>query len=99
MKLTGVVFALALAAVSAFAPSAGFLGRVNAARAPGVARLQATSTADIKLPASVKPGVVTGKALNDLLQYAQDKGFAIPGVNIVGACPLLLRHLEYVCSS
>ena len=99
MKLTGVVFALALAAVSAFAPSAGFLGRVNAARAPGVARLQATSTADIKLPSSVKPGVVTGKALNDLLQYAQDKGFAIPGVNIVGACPLLLRHLEYVCSS
>ena len=36
------------------------------------------------LPASVKPGVVTGQALNDLLEYAKDKGFAIPGVNIVG---------------
>ena len=36
------------------------------------------------LPASVKPGVVTGPALNDLLEYAKDKGFAIPGVNIVG---------------
>jgi len=37
-----------------------------------------------KLPASVKPGVVTGKALTDLLDAAKDAGFAIPGVNIVG---------------
>lgn len=37
-----------------------------------------------KLPASVKPGVVTGKALVDLLSDAKDKGYAIPGVNIVG---------------
>jgi len=37
-----------------------------------------------KLPASVKPGVVTGKALVDLLQHAKKEGFAIPGVNIVG---------------
>merc|ERR1719446_1083924 len=36
------------------------------------------------LPASVEPGVVTGKALVDLLDYAKEKGFAIPGVNIVG---------------
>jgi len=28
--------------------------------------------------------VVTGKALVDLLDYAKEKGFAIPGVNIVG---------------
>mmetsp|Transcript_5057 Transcript_5057/g.7581 ORF Transcript_5057/g.7581 Transcript_5057/m.7581 type:complete len:182 (+) Transcript_5057:61-606(+) len=41
---------------------------------------------DIKLPASVKPGVVTGQALVDLLQYAQDKGFAIPAVNAVSSC-------------
>merc|ERR1719265_545566 len=37
-----------------------------------------------KLPASVKPGVVTGKALVDLLNYAKENEFAIPGVNIVG---------------
>src|SRR6056300_360629 len=37
-----------------------------------------------KLPASVKPGVVTGSALTDLLDAASDQGYAIPGVNIVG---------------
>jgi len=37
-----------------------------------------------KLPASVKPGVVTGKALTDLLDHAKENGYAIPGVNIVG---------------
>jgi fructose-bisphosphate aldolase class II len=46
--------------------------------------LKAASTAATKLPASVKPGVVTGQALVDLLQYAKDKKFAMPGVNIVG---------------
>merc|ERR1719183_34676 len=35
-------------------------------------------------PKTVKPGVVTGEALKDLLNYAKEKGFAIPGVNIVG---------------
>merc|ERR1719498_2162733 len=43
-----------------------------------------TQKAFKNLPASVKPGVVTGKALVDLLDYAKEKGFAIPGVNIVG---------------
>jgi len=37
-----------------------------------------------KLPASVKPGVVTGQALKDLLENAKENGYAIPGVNIVG---------------
>merc|ERR1712003_262494 len=37
-----------------------------------------------KLPASVKPGVVTGKALVDLLDHAKKEGFAIHGVNVVG---------------
>ena len=37
-----------------------------------------------KLPASVKPGVVTGQALVDLLDHAKEVGFAIPGVNVVG---------------
>jgi fructose-bisphosphate aldolase class II len=32
----------------------------------------------------VKPGVVTGKALVDLLDHAKEVGFAIPGVNVVG---------------
>lgn len=33
----------------------------------------------------MKPGVVTGKALRDLLQHAKEAGFAIPGVNVVGS--------------
>jgi fructose-bisphosphate aldolase class II len=33
----------------------------------------------------VKPGVVTGKALVDLLAHAKETGYAIPGVNIVGS--------------
>ena len=32
----------------------------------------------------MKPGVVTGKALVDLLDHAKKEGFAIPGVNVVG---------------
>jgi len=35
------------------------------------------------MPASVHPGVVTGQALKDLLQHAQDNGYAIPAVNCV----------------
>merc|ERR1712151_687911 len=35
-------------------------------------------------PSTVKPGVVTGEALNDLLNHAKTNGYAIPGVNIVG---------------
>ncbi len=37
------------------------------------------------LPATVKPGVVTGKALDDLLQHAKDNGYAIPAVNVVSS--------------
>ena len=37
------------------------------------------------MPASVKPGVVTGQALVDLLDHAKEAGFAIPGVNVVGS--------------
>ncbi|CAE7229373.1 fba [Symbiodinium natans] len=49
---------------------------------------QATAVAEktfTKMPASVKPGVVTGQALVDLLNYAKEKGFAIPGVNVVSS--------------
>ena len=37
------------------------------------------------LPASVKPGVVTGEALWDLLNHAKENKYAIPAVNVVGS--------------
>merc|ERR1719487_1086621 len=40
------------------------------------------------LPASVKPGVVTGQALMDLLKHAQDNKYAIPAVNVVSSCSI-----------
>ena len=84
---SAVVLALALATTSAFVPRANFLARA------GVASMAAPATAaDLKLPASVKPGVVTGPALNDLLNYAKEKGFAMPGVNIVGALRVLFQR-------
>merc|ERR1719183_2069870 len=73
--------AVAVAAVDAFAPTAGFFGK-PAVGPKGVLGLKAAATT---LPASVKPGVVTGQALKDLLDYAKEKQFAIPGVNIVGS--------------
>lgn len=48
----------------------------------------ASTQTKIELPASVKPGVVTGQALLDLLQYAKDKEFAIPAVNCVASCSI-----------
>merc|ERR1719298_84539 len=40
------------------------------------------------LPASVKPGVVTGEALWDLLDHAKENGYAIPAVNVVSSCSI-----------
>jgi len=63
-----------------------------AARAPVAqrrGRLMMTTAVEekvSKLPATVKPGVVTGKALMDLLAYAKETGFAIPAVNAVSSC-------------
>jgi len=89
--------ACAAAAVDAFAPTVGFAGKpalaprattlkngptVRVARLPGAATLRA---AEATLPKTVTPGVVTGQAYKDLLTYAKEKGFAIPGVNIVGS--------------
>eukprot|EP00961_Rhodomonas_salina_P126139 1699311-Rhodomonas_salina.1 len=37
-----------------------------------------------KMPDSVKPGVVTGQALKDLLATAKEHGYAIPAVNCIG---------------
>jgi len=66
---------------AAFAPTAQFGARSSVLMAETEA---ATEKAFAKLPASVKPGVVTGQALVDLLDAAKDQGYAIPGVNIVG---------------
>lgn len=75
MKLA--VVALTLGVVTAFAPTATRTSRTVSS---------ATVADDVKLPATVKPGVVTGKALMDLLSYAKEKGFAIPAVNAVSSC-------------
>jgi fructose-bisphosphate aldolase class II len=40
------------------------------------------------LPASVKPGVVTGDSLMDLLAHAKENGYAIPAVNVVTSCSI-----------
>merc|ERR1711988_1227555 len=40
------------------------------------------------LPASVKPGVVTGEALWDLLNHAKENKYAIPAVNVVSSCSI-----------
>merc|ERR1712151_356418 len=71
---------MGLAPACAFVPNAKFA-------VPRSALQMSTETetkAFAKLPASVKPGVVTGKALTDLLDHAKENGYAIPGVNIVG---------------
>jgi len=80
MKLA--VAALLVSSALAFAPSSRF-------GAPRTAMHMSTEAAEetkafAKLPASVKPGVVSGKALTDLLDHAKEAGYAIPGVNIVG---------------
>lgn len=77
LSLASLLFA---APAAAFAPSGSF-------GVPRTSLNMSTETEEkafAKLPATVKPGVVTGKALQDLLQNASDNGYAIPGVNIVG---------------
>jgi fructose-bisphosphate aldolase class II len=80
MKFT--ILPLLIGSAVAFAPS-------NTFGVPRTAMKMSTETetepkAFAKLPASVKPGVVTGQALADLLDAAKEQGYAIPGVNIVG---------------
>ena len=74
------IAALLIASAGAFAPGASTFG-VRTTALDMSATKEVTFT---KLPASVKPGVVTGKALVDLLAHAKKEKFAIPGVNIVG---------------
>lgn len=71
---------LLLAPACAFVPNAKFA-------VPRSALQMSTETetkAFANLPATVKPGVVTGQGLVDLLTHAKETGYAIPGVNIVG---------------
>jgi len=78
LSLATVCFA---ATAEAFAPSTSF------SRSSGLkmsTEVESSEKAFAKLPASVKPGVVTGPALLDLLDNAKECGYAIPGVNIVG---------------
>jgi len=80
MKLA--IASLLIGSAAAFAPAASF-GR-NSALKMAEAATETEGKAFAKLPASVKPGVVTGQALVDLLDAAKEQGYAIPGVNIVG---------------
>jgi len=80
MKFT--ILPLLVGSAVAFTPSASFGVSKTALNMATEAATEAKAFA--KLPASVKPGVVTGKALTDLLDAAKDQGYAIPGVNIVG---------------
>jgi len=68
-------------ASSAAAPRLGLKAEPRRAALSSLSMAEKTAT---KLPASVKPGVVTGQALVDLLNYAKENKFAMPGVNIVG---------------
>jgi len=73
---------LLIAPVAGFAPGATYSRNTALNMA---AETETEAKAFAKLPASVKPGVVTGKALVDLLDHAKKAGFAIPGVNVVGS--------------
>jgi fructose-bisphosphate aldolase class II len=65
----------------ALAPAAALVGP-----APSLRSATPLKAATLSLPTTVKPGVVTGEALMDLLAYAKEKGFAIPAVNAVSSC-------------
>lgn len=80
MKLS-TAFLLVAPAV-AFTPGATFSRPTSTLKMSTEAQTETKAFA--KLPASIKPGVVTGKALIDLLDHAKKEGFAIPGVNVVG---------------
>jgi len=80
MKFT--ILPLLVGSAAAFTPSASF--GVSRTAMKMSTETETETKAFAKLPASVKPGVVTGQALVDLLDTAKDQGYAIPGVNIVG---------------
>jgi len=97
LNMRGVVLALLVAALTpvvAFtrfhkAPSAITTSRVDLRSASVsedmgiICENECAISSYPKLPASVHPGVVTGQALMDLLEYARENKFAIPAVNCV----------------
>jgi len=58
---------------------------VQAASVAPTLRLRGGGKHFKKLPDSIKPGVVYGDALKDLLQHAKDNNYAIPAVNCVSS--------------
>jgi len=66
--------------------TSGLFGYQMAPRAGNI-RMQEAATVT-PLPTSVKPGVVTGEALWDLLQHAKLNKYAIPAVNVVTSCSI-----------
>jgi len=83
MKIAAATTTILLVAPSAL----GFAPTGKTAFRPVSSLQMSTATEEkafAKLPATVKPGVITGPALVDLLNDAKEKGYAIPGVNIVG---------------
>merc|ERR1719253_2513430 len=81
--MKAVVLALAL-----LATASGFMPAPRARFTRSTMSMTATDVKVTPLPASVKPGVVTGKALVDLLDHAQENGYAIPAVNVVSSCSI-----------
>jgi fructose-bisphosphate aldolase class II len=61
---------------------------VTTARAAISMAPEARAVKATPLPASVKPGVVTGQALTDLLEHAKANKYAIPAVNVVSSCSI-----------
>merc|ERR1719253_500726 len=68
----------------------GFLALTNGLNIQAAPRAGTVSMQEAKtvtpLPSTVKPGVVTGEALWDLLQHAKENKYAIPAVNVVTSC-------------
>ncbi|GAX16376.1 fructose-bisphosphate aldolase, class II [Fistulifera solaris] len=90
MKLT-FVFALLAASAQAFAPQRAvrispltkqFEGRTSAELGTPCEDECALESFP-NLPESVHPGVLSGKAMMDLLRHAKENGYAIPAVNCV----------------
>jgi len=54
-------------------------------RFPVLSRSEAPKGVFPKMPASITPGVVTGKALVELLDYCKENKFALPAVNCVSS--------------
>ena len=95
-----MLYAFALISVQGYAPSVSVAPAAGASRSAARLTRMASETFSeelgmncegdceavySKLPPSVKPGVVTGQALVDLLDYAKSEGFAIPAVNCISS--------------